>query len=77
MSAERFSLTMIDAMSEETMRQILREQELECMRADKQAEKERAFAEAEQRAKEENDKYLDSYFQEKFANQHPKYHGQY
>jgi hypothetical protein len=77
MTKERFSLTMIDAMSEETMRQILREQELEYMRADKQAEKERAFAEAEQRAKEENDKYLESYFQEKFANQHPKYHDQY
>ena len=77
MSTERFSLTMIDAMSEETMRQILREQELDHMRADSQAEKERAFAEAEQKAKEENDKYLESYFQEKFANQHPKFHDQF
>ena len=77
MSTERFSLEMIDAMSAETMRQVLREQELEHMRADSQAEKERAFAEAEQRAKEENDKYLDSYFKEKFANQHQKFHDQF
>ena len=74
---ERYSLQMIDAMDEVTMRQILKNQELEYMRADRQAEKERAFAEAEQRAKEENDKYLESYFQEKFANQHPKYHDQF
>lgn len=77
MNKERFSLAMIDAMSEETMRQILREQELECMRLDRQAEKEKAFAEFEQKTKEENDKYLEEYFKEKFANQHPKYHDQY
>ena len=70
MSTERFSLDAINNMSAETMRQILREREIECMRADQKA--------AEEAAKlEENNKYMEEYFKSKFANQHPKFHDQY
>lgn len=77
MNKERFSLAMIDAMSEEMMRQILKNQELEHMRADEEARRAAHQAEQERLEKEANDKYLEAYFQEKFANQHPKYHDQF
>lgn len=70
MSTERFSLEEINNMGAETMRQILREQELECMRADRQAEEAAA-------KKAEDEKFLDDYFKERFANQHPKFKDQF
>ena len=69
MSTERFSLTMIDAMSEETMRQILREQELQHMRADEAARR-AAFEEEQARLAIESDrKFMTDYMKEKFRNQ--------
>lgn len=69
MNKERFSLTMIDAMSEETMRQILREQELECLRADEAARR-AAFEEEQARlAIEADNKFVTDFMKEKFRNQ--------
>lgn len=69
MNKERFSLAMIDAMSEETMRQILREQELKHMRADEAAR--RAVFEEEQArlAIEADNKFVTDFMKEKFRNQ--------
>lgn len=74
MSVERFSLEEINNMSAETMRQILREQTISSMRAEREAEQ----AKAEEAAKKEAEqKEFDEYFNTKFANQHPKFHDQY
>lgn len=74
MNKERFSLEEINNMSAETMRQVLREQELANLRADRQAEQATAEAAAKQA---EEKKFMDDYFKEKFANQHPKFHDQF
>ena len=70
MSIERFSLEAINNMSAETMRQILREREIECMRADQRAAEETARL-------EKSNKEMDEFFKNKFANEHPKFHDQY
>ena len=77
MSIERFSLEQINNMSAETMREILREREIECMRADKIAADEAMKAKEEADKRVEAEKDLEDYFKTKFANQHPKFHDQY
>lgn len=74
MSTERFSLEEINNMDLYTARQILKNQELERIRADRQAEQAAAEAAAK---KAEEEKFMDDYFKERFANQHPKFHDQF
>ena len=69
MTKERFSLAMIDAMSEETMRQILREQELQHMRADEAARRAAHMEEQARLAEEADKQFLTDFMKEKFRNQ--------
>lgn len=69
MNKERFSLAMIDAMPEEMMRQILRNQELEHMRADEEARRAAHMEEQARLAEEADRQFLTDFMKEKFRNQ--------
>ena len=72
---DRLTLEQINNMTESQMREYLRGLEIENQRKDMAA---RIAAEEEQRKKEENEKFMQEYFANKFENNiKPRFNGQY
>jgi type II secretory pathway component PulF len=69
MNKERYSLSMIEAMDENTMRQILKNQEIECMRVDEAARRAAHMEEQARLAEEADKQFLTDFMKEKFRNQ--------